>query len=198
MSYCSLKDRFTLGQKDRIHASMEIWPRNQLIDSPGCLPLTQSVVIEDMNDVLSTDDTWATYQWMICSGNLFLPIPGAIESAYSYSQAGEYAVEVTSEEGCVFTSQCYSVMLTGLADISKNSGLSIYPNPFTERINVRLSTVTQVMGIQIHDIYGRLVHSQLDTDTDDLTIELDLNSGIYTINVITDEFRAVETIMVIE
>ncbi len=47
MSYCWELDHFTEGQKERMHASMQIWPRNQLtIDAPDCVLLIETTINE--------------------------------------------------------------------------------------------------------------------------------------------------------
>ncbi len=36
MSYCGSTNRFTQGQKERMHASLQVFPRNQLLNSTAC------------------------------------------------------------------------------------------------------------------------------------------------------------------
>src|SRR5690606_24351055 len=38
MSYCGTRNRFTQGQKERTRASLLVYPRSHLLNSPACTP----------------------------------------------------------------------------------------------------------------------------------------------------------------
>jgi hypothetical protein len=67
-----------------------------------------------------------SYQWINCVTNA--AIGGATNQNFTPSANGSYAVVVTNG-GCVDTSACITYTSIGLNEISKNSAVSIYPNP---------------------------------------------------------------------
>lgn len=78
----------------------------------------------------------AQYQWFICRDNEQIPILGANKPYYVFSNAGNYAIEVTYK-GCSYLSICLFANPTATIDASKESlPLRIYPNPVNEHLNV--------------------------------------------------------------
>lgn len=65
MSYCSKKTRFTQGQKDRIRASLNVYPRANLLNSSGCNVLIDNAIV--LKDILNLSET-------VCNSNQLEPI----------------------------------------------------------------------------------------------------------------------------
>lgn len=94
----------------------------------------------------------ASYQWLDC-GNGFIPIIGEVDSSYTATVNGSYAVVIT-ENGCSDTSNCMVINNIGLFEneLSSNN-LSLYPNPTSGKITLS--------GIQLHETYSyRLLDSK--------------------------------------
>ncbi|HZH68756.1 MAG TPA: M43 family zinc metalloprotease, partial [Chitinophagales bacterium] len=65
MSYCSKKTRFTQGQKDRIRATLSVYPRANLLKSSGCKSIiNNSIVLKDISNLSGT----------ICHSNQLKPV----------------------------------------------------------------------------------------------------------------------------
>ena len=97
----------------------------------------------------------AAYQWLDCNAGMGI-ISGATSQSYTPSSSGTYAVQV-SLGGCTDTSTCNVIMITGIAE-ANNFGLSIYPNPANEWINVDNRT-GQILSYEISDVLGNAVLS---------------------------------------
>lgn len=100
MSYCSNKDRFTQGQKDRMRATMQVWPRSQLLNSPGCTP-------SDFNTLVRTTDISCH---SLCNGSITITPNCTGDYTYQWATgettptisglcAGDYEVTVTHSSG---------------------------------------------------------------------------------------------------
>jgi len=76
--------------------------------------------------VLIANAISATYQWYDC--NAELPISGAVSKSYLVTENGRYAVLVT-QNGCMYSSPCYNIVVTDLFDLSEDNFVIIYPNP---------------------------------------------------------------------
>jgi serine protease len=108
-----------------------------------------------------------SYQWMLNG----MPIPGENGETYTPTGDGNYSVIVISNEGCTATSPAFSFTL-GIDGQLESFGLSIYPNPGSEFVNISLGKeVTGVFQISLHDQAGRQLWGR--------AMELGLGTPIY-------------------
>ena len=150
--------------------SLEIW----ITKVP--LPDT-SVTVQDniLTAVESAENT--TYQWVDCQNNN-TPISGATEQIFEPAENGEYAVIVTSENGCADTSSCHVISTLSVENnpmLAKQ--ITLYPNPTSNEINVQ--TDLDVSEIYVLDLQGK----QLQKTTSKEVSLSKLTSGIYLIKV---------------
>ena len=71
----------------------------------------------------------------------------------------------------------------GTADFDKNQGLILYPNPATDKVNIRFETPQGESQVEIYDLTGRLISSFTNTDKQGV-YELDLApmaTGVYVV-----------------
>lgn len=107
-------------------------------------------------DILSANQLGAYYQWLNCDDN-YSVISGENNQFYTPQLTGNYAVEITTINGCVDTSICYLVDYTGLSNLYKDE-ISIYPNPTTDIIKINgLHNVQGLTSITINSTAGELV-----------------------------------------
>ncbi|MEO7080570.1 MAG: FG-GAP-like repeat-containing protein, partial [Flavobacteriales bacterium] len=120
---------------------------NTLVDCS----LFQPTIADLGGDVLEATEG-DVYHWFMDGES----IAGANDQQYTASGAGSYAVEVTSNFGCVALSPPYLVITTGVTDASEE-GLTAYPNPVRDLITV---TVLNGLGagtrVVIQDVHGRV------------------------------------------
>ena len=150
--------------------SQEIW----ITKVP--LPDT-SVTVQNniLTAVESTENT--TYQWIDCQNNN-TPISGATEQTFEPAENGEYAVIVTSENGCADTSSCHVINTLSVENtpmLAKQ--ITLYPNPTSNEINIQ--TDLDVSEIYVLDLQGKQLQKTTSKEVD----LSKLTSGIYLIKV---------------
>lgn len=92
------------------------------------------------------------YQWIDC-GNGYQPIPGETSRSFQPVSSGFYAVIITLE-GCVDTSNCRPVTVTGSDEPSENY-LWIYPNPTSGEVNIEFGEPVNEAEIRLIDNTGK-------------------------------------------
>ena len=116
--------------------------------------------------------------------NAYAPIPGETSASFTATNlTGNYAVQI-DDNGCIDTSACYLVDLTGLDHIEK-SEISIYPNPNNGLFTIASSEPFE--AIQIMDVKGRLIFTEegLNLTSFDVNI-LNENTGVYYVRISGD------------
>ena len=126
----------------------------------------------------------AEYQWIDCATNE--PIEGATQSQFTPEVSGSYACVITVGE-CSDTSDCQDVTITGITEHG-TADLTLYPNPTTGIVNIRLTPETCALTPEIHlfDIYGRRLQIMPVTAE---TIQIDLSrhaTGVYLVKLVSD------------
>jgi len=135
---------------------------------------------------LSANQSSATYQWVDCdNGNA--PISGETNQTYTASANGNYAVEITTGNGCTATSTCYAV--TGLS-LNENStstnGIKLYPNPTNGNFTIKLGENNSKSTIQIIDLTGKVVFENTYSNQNQINLDLQAPKGIYFVKVMSN------------
>ena len=127
--------------------------------------------------IVAVSSAGATYQWINCAGNT--PIAGATNLTFTPTADGSYAV-IVSKGACVDTSDCVTVTgVVSVHDKVKNASFSIYPNPATDVITVKVDRAVLGMEYVITDNAGRTVKKgKLTTETSNIDIH-SLAKGMY-------------------
>lgn len=120
--------------------------------------------------------------WFDCdSGKI---IPGEVSQSFTATVDGSYAVIVT-DSGCVDTSSCYAIVVTGIRKKNKDPFFTISPNPTQGRVTVKSSSgidkieIYSVLGELIYKTYGSLHIAEIDIS--------DQPDGVYFLNVVSDD-----------
>jgi hypothetical protein len=131
---------------------------------------------------LTANASTALYQWIDCNnGNAILP--GETNQVFTANVNGAYAVIVTQND-CTDTSDCFIINNVGL-DSDDNQGISIFPNPTSDFIQIIFNQQSGPVTVEILSISGQLVHAG--TVAIGHTIQLDVSSyvpGIYYVHII--------------
>lgn len=112
-------------------------------------------VIQD-SLVLTASSKGDTYQWVDCK-NGFTPINGETNQSFIVKLNGSYAVIIT-KNGCVDTSDCYTIAHLSSNKINPSSYLVVYPNPMKDIFLVTFSGTSKEFYF-ITDITGKIIHS---------------------------------------
>lgn len=84
-------------------------------------------VSKNLNALTASYDSSYTHQWLNCDSS-YREIVGATDNIYLPEKNGNYACEIT-QNGCVDTSYCISVISIGLNEYNSQKSISLYPNP---------------------------------------------------------------------
>lgn len=139
--------------------------------------------IHILNNVLTSNQNDATYQWIKCSNDANTPIADATNQSYTITESGSYAVEV-SYNGCVNTSSCKVVNMVGVNEEVLHSSISVFPNPTADVVNF-----SELVNVQISTITGQIVINKENVSLVDLSNQV---SGVYFITLTNDKGQIIQ------
>ena len=124
------------------------------------------------NGAVLTSNYTSGNQWYL-NGN---SIPGATMPTYTAVQTGNYALVVTTNNGCTSTSAIYSFINTGIEILSENNAVAVFPNPNTGKFILKIGNGLGQMSkgsLEIFNLLGELISvfpiQQMTTEIDILT-----------------------------
>jgi uncharacterized delta-60 repeat protein len=152
-----------------------IW-RNNIARLLNCFPPLNTVTLS--GNILSADEIGAKYQWLNCDhGNA--PIFGKTSKTFTPNTIGNYAVEITKDDGCSATSSCIFISTVLGIHENTNSKINIYPNPSMGKFTIVAESIGK--NYSVTDNIGRVVH-QGTIDNAQTIIDLSNNhNGFYTL-----------------
>ncbi len=163
----------------------------------GCDSIvTLDLIIINVSDIttsvsggtITANNSSAEYQWLDCdNGNAI--ISGETSQSFTPTTTGNYAVELT-ENGCVETSACVSVITSGIVENSFEDALIIYPNPTNGNFSVDLGHTYEYVEIMITDIFGKTLVSKSFTQSQVLNYSLEQPSGVYFVSINSKDKKA--------
>lgn len=116
---------------------------------------SQPIISANGSDLQTSGGT--SYQWYL-DGVL---IENATSAIYTPIQTGNYTVVLFDENGCSSTSEEYSWIAVGIAEIEGQ--INVYPNPFSDQLIVVSNS--KISSLNVVDIQGRLVLEIAPTNT---------------------------------
>ena len=92
------------------------------------------------------------YQWINCMNGAF--IAGANNQSFTPVADGSYAV-IIIQNGCVDTSSCFMVIITGNPNDWMSMNMQVVQNPATEKLLIRgFSDADQLIDVTIYNVIG--------------------------------------------
>lgn len=133
-----------------------------------------------INDEIIANADDVNYQWY--NVDTERPVEGATGKHFRPEKDGNYYV-VISNSNC--KKQSESILFNFEHQKIENKFFSVYPNPFTDKLNISLQTDNLVV-INIFDLTGRLVYNTSTYINGNRDINLSsLKSGIYVVKVLS-------------
>lgn len=131
---------------------------------------------------ISAANSNATYRWLNCDNN-FAVVQGEISQSFSPLSDGNYAVEL-SENGCIDTSECVSVISSKIDEFENDFNIEVFPNPASDVLYIEGSNDYYNGSYLIYSLDGRMVQS----GTLSRTIDIEgFKHGVYLIAVYSDD-----------
>ena len=149
---------------------------NAVVEIPTEIVIDNTVAQTD--NVLSANEAGATYQWLDCN-NSNAPIANATSQVFTATVDGSYAVEV-SIGSCSTVSDCLTVSNLSVGDNQKTVGITIFPNPANDNINVKFDKNFETLSVEIISMTGQVVKRVNAINNNLVSINItELASGIY-------------------
>ena len=172
--------------------------KDTLSNANGCdsivtLNLTLTALdtsIQVNNNMLFSNATGVTYQWVECINNNFLQIAGATNQTYIPVTSSLYAV-IVSNGTCADTSICLPFVITAL-DVNNKIQLSLNPNPTNDKISILLPDFEDVVIVEVISIEGAIIQTKISRLEKEITISLlNNNNGICFVKVKSTKWQKV-------
>ncbi|MFK7755995.1 MAG: T9SS type A sorting domain-containing protein [Flavobacteriales bacterium] len=155
------------------------------LESPEIDSTGSTIFTEELTDYI--------YQWYNCDNNSL--ISDANMNSYTAEEDGEYAVQITSPEGCEASSECISVVITSILE-NEEAVLQFYPNPVNNSLYVNASTFGLDQKIRIFDLSGKLINEyNLNQGIQTLDVS-DMASGTYLLEFLLDKKMIIEKLII--
>jgi hypothetical protein len=127
--------------------------------------------------VLTTNNNNAAYQWINCGGGN-QPIEGEIRQSFSPITNGSYAV-IVSQNGCIDTSECYEVNLTGLNYSNLKQNIILYRNPTDGNLTIYMGRDFPECEISIVQSDGMVIRKERFKNRNIIDLNLTSAPGLY-------------------
>lgn len=149
---------------------------------------TDTSVTQDLG-VLTANTTGASYQWIDCDDG-DLPIEGETRQTFSPTITGRYAVIIT-QNNCIDTSACFSVIKTGLMVNTFKQSIILYPNPNDGSFSIDLGGIYPKVEVSISELDGRIIRKDEVYNSQILDMQISALRGMYMVIVSYENERAV-------
>lgn len=138
--------------------------------------------VVNVANTLAAAQQSVAYRWLDCN-NGYLEIPGEINSTFTPSVSGSYALEL-SNGNCTDTSGCHLVVIGSIFE--NGYGIKTYPNPASDLLSIELPMSMRNLSVKIYNMLGIQVFVENFDETKLIELPLDLNSGIYFIELLSE------------
>lgn len=122
--------------------------------------LNLSTSVNANNVIVASTIPGVNFQWYNCAAG-FTAIPGATGASYTATVNGSYAV-VVDDGFCADTSICHVINTVGELELNASeNNIKINPNPFENKLEIKIAQLKTDALIQITDITGRVVYKSV-------------------------------------
>lgn len=112
-------------------------------------------------NILTASDSTVTYQWIDCN-NDNVSIEGEIYQTYIADLSGNFAV-ILSNGVCMDTSTCYTIFVSGIANLFNAQSIAIYPIPAKD--NLFIQSDEKIKKIRCLNYLGQSVEFKLENNS---------------------------------
>jgi len=140
--------------------------------------------IQAVNGVIISNQVIGTYEWFVCGSTT--PIPGETDNMYTPSSNGEYYMTVTLN-GCTYETECLEINNIGVNEFDSSIAFEVYPNPNNGNFNVSWSS-NDILELQVVNALGMSIYStSIEENTFEKEINVQVEQGIYYIQLLTSD-----------
>lgn len=167
---------------------------NTVFAEPVAIEIDNSTTVSNSTIVANAIGFGYTYQWLDCD-NDYAEINGATNVSYTATENGSYAVAITNQS-CTVISECVDITQVGISNPLNTLNLSVFPNPFSDQIQLSGKELSGISSVQLFSVTGQLVYSQTVNNTNTITLNVqDLPAGSYILRVNSGTKQAIQKLM---
>ena len=127
---------------------------------------------------LSSNESGANYEWVRCDSGYAI-IPDENSQTFTATSDGSYAV-IIYRDGCVDTSECFTVILGSTFGIGNENNIRMFPNPASDVLYLSSEQNLHQVNISIKESSGKLLKENRNQNGKLIPIDIsELISGIY-------------------
>jgi len=119
---------------------------------------------------------------------------GVLSGTHTYANSGTYTVTVTAINACGTNESSVTIVITGLALVSRGGWL-VYPNPTRQEVFIAHPSYQGEVRVEVYDLMGRLVQAE-EISAYPGRMRLNLPNGLYTLRLISREGVATTKLLV--
>jgi hypothetical protein len=162
----------------------------KVTDSTGCfaysnyfanLNLNVDTTVTKSENTLTSSLSEAQYQWLNCYAG-YAKIIGETGQSFTPIINGSFAVEVT-KDGCIDTSSCHKVIITGILENTFGDKLTVFPNPTEGKINIEFGETLNEIDISVSDALGKSLLNENYSNSSSINLSINHPAGIYFIRI---------------
>lgn len=147
--------------------------------------------VSTKGDSLLASPAEATYRWLSCDNGKYTVIEGQTSQSFKANASGSYAVEVTSREGCMDTTDCQDMTVLGIVENTFGGDIQVYPNPTAGKVNIVLDQYYAETEVTVRDLSGRLLQTQRRGYGQRVELDLPQPKGIYLVSLTSGKRKAI-------
>ncbi|MFT6679595.1 MAG: hypothetical protein ACJAZG_002275, partial [Granulosicoccus sp.] len=174
----NLKDLVIMGNTNNfVPSNMDTLSRTRVY-----LNNSLDLTITQVENLLNANNNGAgiTYQWIDCADGS--EIAGSTAQTFSATTNGNYAV-IINDNGCIYTSACFSISSLGIIENGFGKDLLLYPNPTSGNFSIDLGRILENITINITDLSGRLIQTKTYYHRQLINLILEESAGVYILSV---------------
>jgi len=142
-----------------------------------------NVTINYSNGNIVASPPGLSYSWINCITGL--PIPGQNGAVFVPVANGTYAA-IGELNGCVDTSDCYTVTVIGLEE-KELFQTTVFPNPTSDKLTIDLKIVTEETQIMIASLSGEIIMRNNFSNTQSIEMDVSqLAGGNYIVSILSE------------
>jgi hypothetical protein len=163
------------------------------IPNPTVTATSSQMIFCTHETVTLTANGASSYQW-VCTNPANVLSGGSLNFNTALAGAYSYVVTGTDAQGCQGTANLNLTVdaCTGLNESANNTGVRIFPNPTTGKINVVSSASSAI--VEVMDMTGRVVFTQ-DVKANSVVDLSGFASGVYYVRVNAENFITVTKVI---
>ncbi|MDP3929389.1 MAG: T9SS type A sorting domain-containing protein [Bacteroidota bacterium] len=126
----------------------------------------------------------SSYNWIVNGGSISAGAGTAsITVLWGSKGTGKITVTETSQNGCIGSDKTKDITIgapIGLSGLNPNMQLSVFPNPASEKVTLKMEANFDLLSIQLFDLQGRLIETTFEKNQDEINFGIShLQAGSY-------------------